>query len=695
LAAAAVGLRAGGPPTWVLPIGVAAGYLILAQGLSVLTAGQYSSPTFWPAAGVALGALLITPRTRWPAIVLAVFLAEMTSNIIFQANAMAMLGWSLANVLNPLIAATLIRRAHPRFDLGSPAQLAAFVAFAGVLGPLVSGLVGTATSVIWWGSEWSTLGGWWVGDALGGLVIAPLFVAFRAPRLRRSTAEIVISGGLLVGAVVAVFQNWDSGIDIALTYLVLPPLVWTALRFGLRGAAIGAALLGMVGGWSTPIGYGPFTATADFNANVLFQLYLGVMTVASLLIAVLVADLTERDVIQRESERRQRQQAALAQLGQHSLLASYPEEVLRRLDDALRAIAERSEERPDRSRSPAAADDPGLNPWEPLDAHRELLVAQRFVDRHPIEPDAVALAASASTIAANALDRLEQEERLRDRAEELESLNTQLARAITFREELVSMVGHELRSPLTPIIGFTDVLRRAALAEEADARVALDAIERNARRILALIDELLLSARVADGELAAHPVPTDVLGTLRRTLQHGFDHVEVVIDTDTESDTESAIGPDIGPDTEAEGTILALVDPGHLSQCVLNLVTNAAKYGEPPVVVRVRADGPDHVVIEVSDQGEGVPAEMVPVLFERFTQVSIANTDASRGVGLGLSIVRSFAEANHGSVSYRPPRGRQPTAFVLRFPRGQRHGAPDPDLSFPGSAQDRSRPIGT
>jgi signal transduction histidine kinase len=662
LAAAVVSLREGGPPTWVLPLGVAAGYLTLAQGLSVITAGQYSSPTFWPAAGVVLGALLITPRTRWPAIVFAVFLAEMTSNIIFQANLMAMLGWSLANVLNPLIAATLIRRAHPRFDLGSPAQLAAFVAFAGVLGPLVSGLVGTATSVTWWGSEWSTLGGWWVGDALGGVVIAPLFVAFRAPRLRRSMTEVVVSGGLLVAAVVAVFQNWDSGIDIALTYLVLPPLVWTALRFGLRGAAIGAALLGMVGGWSTPIGYGPFATTADFNAIVLFQLYLGVMTVASLLIAVLVADLTERDVIQRESERRQRQQAALAQLGQHSLLAAYPEDVLRRLDDALRAIAERSEDRPEPTRSPAAAEDPGLNPWEPLDAHRELLAAQRFVDRHPIEPDAVALAASASTIAANALDRLEQEERLRDRADELESLNTQLARAITFREELVSMVGHELRSPLTPIIGFTDVLRRAALAEESDARVALDAIERNARRILALIDELLLSARVADGEIAARPVPTDVLGTLRRTLEHGLDHVGVVIDTDTESA--------MGPGTQAEGTILALVDPGHLSQSVLNLVTNATKYGEPPVVVRVGADGPDHVVIEVSDQGEGVPAEMVPVLFERFTQASTANTDASRGVGLGLSIVRSLAEANHGSVSYRPPRGQQPTAFVLRFPRG-------------------------
>lgn len=530
MAAAVVQPPEGGTPAWVLPVGVAAGYLVLAQGLSVLTAGQYSSPTFWPAAGVALGALLITPTTRWPAILVAVALAEMVSDLIFQANAMAIIGWSLANTLNPLIAATLIRRAHPRFELRSPAELAAFVGFAGVLGPLASGVVGTATSVFWWASEWSALGGWWVGDALGGLVIAPLFLAFRAPRIRRSPTEVLVSGGLLIAAIAAVFQNWDSGIDLALTYLVLPPLVWTALRFGLRGAAVGAALLGMIGGWSTPIGYGPFTANVDFNAIVLFQLYLGVMTVAALLIAVLVADLTERDEIQRESERRQRQQAALAQLGQHSLLASYPKDVLHRLDDALHAIAERAGDAPVGAPPSTSEADPDLDPWEPLVAHRTLLDAQRFVDRHPIEPEEVALAVSASTIAANALDRLDQEARLRDRADELESLNAELARASTFREELVSMVSHELRSPLTPILGFADVLRREALRDGADASLALDAIERNARRILTLIDELLLSAQVADGEHAARSASTEVLDTRRRTREDGPDHVEMVAD---------------------------------------------------------------------------------------------------------------------------------------------------------------------
>lgn len=635
---------------WLLPVGIGVGYLALSQGLSVLTGGNYLSPTFWPAAGVALGALLITPRRRWPAILVAVFVAAVISNLLFRANVMAISGWALANVLNPWIAASLIRRFHPRFDLRSPAQLAAFVAFAGVVGPAVSAVVGTATSVAWWDGSWSTLGGWWVGDGLGALVIAPLFVAFQAPELRRSLTEFVVGGGLLVAAILVVFRNWDSGIDMALPYLVLPPLVWVAFRFGLPGAAVGIAALGILGGWSTPLGYGPFATTSDFNAIVLFQLYLGVLATTALLIAALVADVTERKDIQREAERRQRQQTALAQLGQRVLRSEHPDDVLAQLGDALRVIGERPA--PDLAIGTSSEEptESAVDPWEPLAAHQELLRAHAFVDRHPVEGDAVALATSATTVAASALDRIEQESRLRERAEELEDLNARLARAIGFREQLVSMVSHELRSPLTPILGFTDMLRRSlAGGPDIDRGLALDAIERNARRILTLIDELLLSARAADGRLVVTPEHIDVGRMVKRTLEDTSDDVSVVVDS---------------PEP-----LVAWVDPGHLAQCVTNLISNAVKYGAPPIVVCVRAESPERVTVEVIDHGDGVPDAMVPVLFDRFTQGGKPVTGASGGVGLGLSIVRTLVEANAGTVAYQPPHDGSPSTFVLRLPR--------------------------
>jgi signal transduction histidine kinase/integral membrane sensor domain MASE1 len=653
-------------PRWLLPLGVGGAYLGLAQGLGLLsewvTGEVFQGPVFWPAAGLALGVMLVTPRSRWPGILAAVFVAEALSNAIYGISVPAGLGWALANTAHPLVAAGLIRRLHPGFDLGTPAQLAAFVAFAGVVGPASSALVGTAVSVAWWNGSWSAFWSWWIGDGLGALVVAPLFVAFRRRKVPRSRVEVLVGSGLLTAVTLLVFRNWGGAVDTVLPYLVLPPLVWAAFRTGLRGGAFGVAVVGMIGGWSTALGYGPFAAAPAAAATGLFQLYLVVVSVTALLIAVLVGGLTEREAIQREAERRQRQQAALAQLGNRALTAERREEVMADLGMALRAIAEAA---PGESPAPPESPEPpsplwppeegpremraGSAVWEPLAAHRDLLDTHGFVERYPIEPGAVSLMTSASTIAANALDRLAQEERLRERAEELEGSNGQLARALTFREQLVSTVGHELRSPLTPILGFADVLRRSVPGDGSDPEFALDAIERNARRILTLIDELLLSARASEGDLLARPAPTDVASTLRRALEHGFDHVEVSL--------------------EAEAPLIALVDPVHVSQCVLNLVTNAIKYGEPPIVVRVRDDGPDRVVVEVTDRGPGVPPAMVPVLFDRFTQADEPSADTSRGVGLGLAIVQSFVDANDGSVVYHPPEGDAPSTFELTFPR--------------------------
>jgi signal transduction histidine kinase len=522
--------------------------------------------------------------------------------------------------------------------------VAAFVGFAGVVGPLCSAVVGTAASVWGAGGTCAEAAGWLVGDGLGALVVAPVFVALRTPRVSRSSVEVVAGGMTLASVSLLAFRHWDLPVDTVLPYLVLPPLVWAAFRLGLRGAAFGVAAVGMLGGWSTSIGYGPFAAAAGASATMLFQIYLAVLAVTALLIAALVAGLSEREEIQRVTECRQRQQAALADLGQRVLVAEQAEEVLSQLDVALRTIDRRPGESP-----PHRAADPGTqrshagpgspqalvgdgptDPWEPLTRHRSLLDQRSFVEAHPIGAGSAVLATSAATLAGNALDRLEQEARLRERAAELESLNAQLARANTFREQLVSRVSRELRSPLTPILGFAAVLRRSIAGEASESMVALEAIERNARRMLAWIDELLLSARAADGELDVRTSVIEVASSVRRTLEYGLDHVEVVV---------------AGPEP-----VWALVDPGRLAQCVLDLVTNAVKYGEPPVVVEVRNDGAEHVVIEVSDQGEGAPAEIVPVLFDRFTRGELPTDDLSRGIGLGRSIVQRGPQ-RHPSTS--------------------------------------------
>jgi len=106
-----------------------------------------------------------------------------------------------------------------------------------------------------------------------------------------------------------------------------------------------------------------------------------------------------------------------------------------------------------------------------------------------------------------------------------------------------------------------------------------------------------------------------------------------------------------------------LVDPGHLQQMVTNLVSNAGKYGRPPIEVsaEVRVDG--WVEVRIRDHGNGIPAAFVPRLFDRYTR---ADARQAHGTGLGLFIVRHLAEANGGSITYDPD-GAPGACFVLRL----------------------------
>jgi len=107
----------------------------------------------------------------------------------------------------------------------------------------------------------------------------------------------------------------------------------------------------------------------------------------------------------------------------------------------------------------------------------------------------------------------------------------------------------------------------------------------------------------------------------------------------------------------------AKVDPQHLRQILLNLLTNAVKYGRPPLSVTVRAD-PDSVTVTVADHGPGVPEEFVEHLFDRYTRA--AATAGAPGTGIGLYIVRELARANGASIAFQPNR---PTGsrFILRL----------------------------
>ena len=216
---------------------------------------------------------------------------------------------------------------------------------------------------------------------------------------------------------------------------------------------------------------------------------------------------------------------------------------------------------------------------------------------------------------------------------ELNRMNEQLEEAAAFKDDLLSMASHELRTPLTPILGFLEVLTNHGDPLSEQQTQIVEVVRRNAKRMLALVEDLLVAGHAMAGPLDAHP------GDL--TLADAVDRVV---------DELGATIPTV--DRPVEGWHVH-ADATHLHQVLGNLLTNAMKYGAPPISITAASHEPGWVTVEVADHGPGVPEEFVPRMWDRFSQSDRGDTRASRGVGLGLAIIRLLVLADGGRAGYR------------------------------------------
>jgi len=222
-----------------------------------------------------------------------------------------------------------------------------------------------------------------------------------------------------------------------------------------------------------------------------------------------------------------------------------------------------------------------------------------------------------------------------------------LERANEVKSNFVALAAHELRTPMTTIHGFVTTLHHLSdrLDDEQREQVRV-ALLQQTHRMAALIEQLLDLSRLDADAIDIAPLPLHV----RSQVQ----------------DIVSAIAPEPGAVTVdiAEDTI-AVADRAALERIVTNLVTNAFRYGAPPVTVRAEQSD-RHFRLSVEDCGTGVSAEFIPDLFERFSR-SEGSRAGSVGTGLGLAIARSYARAHGGDLLYEDaaPHGAK---FMLVLP---------------------------
>ncbi|QDE68214.1 hybrid sensor histidine kinase/response regulator [Myxococcus xanthus] len=314
----------------------------------------------------------------------------------------------------------------------------------------------------------------------------------------------------------------------------------------------------------------------------------------------------------------------IAGLGCCVIATAWAAWVSRRMTRPLRALARAARERPDSADAFTNVGPTGISELEDLRA----------------------------TLALTAAMVMEREGALRTKMTEAEAAN--LA-----KDQFLAMLGHELRNPLSAITSGVKVL---SVTEDAASRERARAlVERQAFHLARLVDDLLDVERVSSGRILLQKQTMDLSECVRRA----------VAALESSGRTQAHQVEVEAPRAWLEG------DASRLEQVVTNLVSNALKYTPPGGRIRVvTREEPGHVVLEVSDTGDGLSPELQERVFELFFQAERTLDRAQGGLGIGLTLVKRLVELHGGSVRAQSDGLAKGSTFTVRLPRGQVEQAP-------------------
>jgi len=521
-------------------VALTAVYLLAGRfGLAMDAVSGFAS-LVWPPAGIALAALLLWGPALWPGVAVGALLV----NLWAGAPLLVAAGIATGNTVEALLGSWALRRI-PGFrpSLERLRDVLGLVLLAAALSTTLSATVGVLSlflgriiSVEQLSLTWSA---WWMGDALGDLVVAPLVLVWAShPAVRpepRNLQELAALAVALLGAGLFVFASAPTGPTEAFLqpYLLAPPLLWAALRFHQRGAVSGLFLVAVLAVAGTSLGLGPFhTGT-----------------------------LLER----------------------------------------LRGL-------------------------------------QAFI---------TLLAPTLMVLAAVTVERTRAERELRSARDAAEA-------ASRAKSNFLAVMSHELRTPLTGIIGYADLMGDGIAGPLTPKQAEYVARQKRAAwHLIGLIEGVLTFSRAEAGKDEARPELLDAVELAR-------DVVSLL--------EPQAAAKGLRLHLEAPECPLHLVtDAGKLRQVLVNLVGNAVKFSSRGEVSVTVARQEPWMVFRVRDQGPGIGQEQLERIFEPFTQVADPGTREHGGIGLGLSVSRTFARMLGGGIEVETSPG-EGSSFTLRLP---------------------------
>ena len=520
-------------------IGALALIYFVAGKLSLQLAFLHKSASpVWPPAGIALAALLVLGFRVWPALFVGAFLVNLTT----LGNIWTSLGIASGNTLEALCGAWLVNRFAGGARVFDRPQDVFKFALAALIGTTVSPTFGVSSlaagGFAQWSSYWPVWLTWWLGDASGVLVIAPLLLLWSVPATQRKwnqkqVLEVSVLLLLLVVLAETVFGGWlpISARNYPISFICGPIVIWTAFRFTPRETATGIFILSAIAIWGTLNGFGPFILQSENQSLLMLQLWTAALTITAMAIA---AAITERN----------RTQVALEQ-----------------------------------------------------------------------QKDAV------------------------------EAANRT-------KDNFLAMLSHELRTPLTPVMAALDTLE-ADGSRSSGSKNSLAMIRRNVELESQLIDDLLDLTRIAKdklqlrfGPLDSHEVINNVVEICRPEAQAR----NLTLQLNLRAGAHHVLG-----------------DAAKYQQIVWNLLKNAIKFTAENGEITISSSNPEPqlLAIAVHDTGIGIEPEVMNRIFDPFEQGERAFQRRYGGLGLGLAISKSLAQAHGGTLIARSEGHDRGSTFIL------------------------------
>ena len=222
-------------------------------------------------------------------------------------------------------------------------------------------------------------------------------------------------------------------------------------------------------------------------------------------------------------------------------------------------------------------------------------------------------------------------------ADTVETMKKKEEEAEETKNELITNVAHDLRTPLTSIIGYIDIVNNMPDLTEAQRSEYLKITWEKARKLEKLINELFSFTKISYGGMPMHMEKIDLIKLLEQEVDELYptfkdNELECVLETDTDS-------------------CMVMADGEQLVRVFDNLLGNAVKYGRYGKMIRVRTvTEQSQIRIQVVNYGSVIPAENLPFLFEKFYKVDTSRQPSSEGTGLGLAIAKSIVESHGGSI---------------------------------------------